>query len=87
LAFVAAAAGFGADGVGGGVAGGVVKPAGEEDGRLEAAGALGEEEEDGLGGVVGEVGVAAGLAEAGVVDEVGVAVDEGGKGAWSARWA
>jgi hypothetical protein len=84
---VAAAAGFGADGVGGGVSGGVVEPAGQEDGRLEAAGAPGEEEEDGLGGVVGEVGVAAGLAEAGVVDEVGVAVDEGGKGAWSARWA
>ena len=80
LAFVAAAAGLGADGVGGGVAGGVVEPTGEEDGRLEAGGALGEEEEDGLGGVVGEVAVAAGLAEAGVVDEVGVAVDELGEG-------
>ena len=83
--FVAAAAGFGAKCVGGGVAGGVVEPAGEDDGRLEAGGALGEEEEDGLGGVVGKVAVAAGLAEAGVVDEVGVAADEVAKAAGSVR--
>lgn len=58
LLFTAAAANFGADGVGGEVLGGAMEPAGEDGTMREPCGVLGEGHKDALGDVLGQMCIA-----------------------------